>query len=494
MKTNRERAEIILKRVKEIKTLNNAVSEEQSTQKLKPPFWKLATIISAVVLVLAGSVLGLVLGLSNMNFNIDKMYIVNFNSYVALGVGNVSNHKNKSKNLELYASAASEDGLFNFSDDGGGYLLGLREDGEIEEITFTDTPNGKTKKEQNKHITAFALFKNFTLIELGPKTEKFIEHEDYFRVSSNSRKTYAIDNKTGKIYKISGNVDVYGFYINSKPDFNFRDFGYYALECEDCIYLKGFTEEVIDHNARSIYSIYRMSLENGELKLEEIVNTDVFPVLPIFADKFGNLYTKIQSGGYMIFTNGQIKTTECELYLSTNRMVYTDDNRRVNANGELEETSFTSQDKFRYFDRDRFLKKIGNEEYYLGTGKEMWAWESSVERTITHLTWINDEEYTCEEVWLGYIANLIITKDRLYYFKENTIYYLNIESPTGEFEEIQLDYIINYIEPDNLGNILFRAIKMDDRKIITGIIYSDGSIDTTITERNYTIYYIKPLE
>ncbi len=461
------------------------MEKEQTKKKLSR--WKIALIACLSFLVVAGAVFGVLFGVFDLGYSINKMFISNFDNYTALGAGYIREDLQSSVPAEN--SLALSIGKTYAASSGqrqGNYLVGKKDDGSIEKISFSRKQNGSGSTKQKGYVRSIVSLKNFTFVEIS---SKFVWPEENMSVSflTNSRmypsiKSYIIDNNTGKIFYLNDVVDFE--VINQDKDANFM----YNMECDDCCYIFAVKED-INATYHKYYYVYRVSIENGDLKLEEVVNSVDFPLTGgvEFADKYGNLYFNNHNVGYYVLSNGSMKLLTYDLTRSLNGIVYSG-SKKVNENGELVESSWTGKDRFLNFSRDNLVKKEGNEEYYLETSSYSTAFE------MYHITWQNDEEFTAESVVIdGWSAKYAATQNKIYFYKDTKIYSFDIKTTTGEVTRCNYDYIFKNIYPDNLGNVIFEGVSMSNMNNIIGVIYNDGTIDISESARKYSIYYIKAL-
>ena len=119
MKTNKERTAEVFRRVEEYQQKQPVEKETMPAKRKRLAF--VAAFLSAVII--ASVVLGLTLGLLPLDekgFNLDKMYIANFENYSALGAG-----------VETGAagtgSASANSITFANDNNGPAYLIGVDE-------------------------------------------------------------------------------------------------------------------------------------------------------------------------------------------------------------------------------------------------------------------------------------------------------------------------------------------------------------------------------
>ncbi len=466
MKTNKERAELILAKAK---TLKEAGQVEVLSSKKKPALWKVVTAIACVLVVVAGAITGLVIGLINSGYNIDKMYIANFNSYKAIGAGyiNSTGKTASASGLSVAYAASSNDG-------GEKYLMGQKEDGSFEKIAFSKTQNGKPEKQQQGYITNILSFNRFTFLEWNRIKNEKSEGEwyksfrnDYNDTSKDAYKTFILDNKTGKIFDLKS-VQIYRF--DFEPN---GEYGMGKYEGGNCVYFDF-------HPYFEDKAIYKVSVENGDLKIEKVISNKEIQFYDFFSDKYGNLFV---NENYYI-SNRNVMNLSKTVFKSLNGVVYSEDGMKVNENGEFVDTSFVDS---LYLEREDMIKKVGNVEYYYSN-------KPYKKENIYKITWRNEEEFSCEVIPVeAYTEEYVTTDDKIYFLKEENIFAVEIETGKKIEQEIGAGYIFYNISTDNLGNVLFDGMKKQGMVKVKGIIYNNGQIDISLSKVKYVVYYIKPL-
>lgn len=499
MKTNKQRAELIIKKANELK-INNFTEVPQPKKKVV--WWKVITAISCSLVVLVGALVGLIVGLANNGYNIDKMYIANFNAYTAIGSGYINSNE---QTASAFASSTTCAGGMNLAyaasnGNNGNYLMGQKSDGSFEKIAFSKTQNGRPEKQQQGYITKVMSFNRFTFVEWNQDIMHHTTGEYSFSNGNGNYswdfKTFVIDNKTGKIFSLSKtNISAISF------DLRFI-YGAGRLDAEDCVYF--FTEKYNYNSPISIYTYYKVSIENNELKIEEVVNNSTidFDDRSIFSDKYGNLF--LTESGYnesnynipikYCISNGDVIDVNKRLFRSINGIVYTEDKTmKVNENGELVPNTFEDCDLI--LSRENIIKKDGNVEYYYGKFGQHLDNNHLIDN-IYKVTWSteNSEEYSYEVISLeDHTSTFVTTSDKIYFLDEKEIFAVEIETGKKIKQDIGTDYIFNNIQTDNLGNVLFEGVTKNGMKNVNGIIDNNGNIDVSMSNRKYVVYYIKPL-
>lgn len=489
MKTNKERVDIILKKYEERKSLSASICESNSEPvkpKKKVEKWKIVTAIVCTAIVVFGAILGIILGVKNSNtFDIDKMYIANFSKYQAIGMGYIEPTQNNASASTIKVASASS------SSNNKKYLIGQTESGEIEKILFTKEKNGKGHYDIGGkiHLKNIKAFNNFTLLNYGNYESGNMDY--FYQNKYNGDKLYLVDNKTGKIFDLKS--------LGEFVQINFSNLIYDidGIESEDSLYLKIET------------SIYRIKVENENLKIEQVVDLkdlagtqDEYEFylynVGYFVDKNNNLFiesksvliNEIYDSGIVVskaypirfrITNGYIFSENSDrYYLSINGLVYNyDNNKYFNEEGNL--VSKTDNNKILNLKSENLIKREENIEYYYGS--------SHIGR-IFKVTWQNKIEFTYDIISIDSATKFVTTKDYIYFCEDNKIF--SVEIATGQRKDLVSDYIFSEIETDNLGHVIFKG-KASNMDNITGIILNDGTIDISQTRSKYVVYYIRPL-
>lgn len=362
---------------------------------------------------------------------------------------------------------------------------------DYEKVKFKNK-NGNKEVEQTLNLESFN------------QTDRFV-----FLVFSETNKTgaldeynYVVDKQSGEIYSLdilSGNIQPAGKSIRS------CDWG-------DSIII--YTSEYSPENHLGDTNVfYILSIENDQLKLEELFNSDAFKnnwthSNIIMADKHHNCIIEKQQSGtstfYIMDKSRKIsqlninqshlrpisgdytydddyfyKTPLGEIYCSSINATYV-----LNENGifvETEPISFIDYKTENLFYVD---ESTNSEYYYEGT------------HTVK-ITYLDDNNYTIEAIYYGAtpssddkIVNLF-----LFSFTKDTV--TKISAIDGTFQVYNINYkdepiYIYKIEVFDITRIKFYA---QDAYLnqISGVIDSNGVIEYSFEEKEYKIMYIPPI-
>ena len=361
---------------------------------------------------------------------------------------------------------------------------------DYEKVKFKDK-NGDKEIEQTLHLESFNQTERFVFLDFSEYYYKEINtnvlHGEY---------KYIVDKQSGEIYNlddISENIHLTGTSIRS------CDWG-------DSIVI--YTSEYSPENPLGYTDIfYILSIENGQLKIEELFNNNAFKdgsnSSIIMTDKYHNCIIENQRSGestfYIMDKNRKIsqlninqrllypisnnygyfyKTPLGEIYCSTENKTYV-----LNENGTFVETkpiSFIDYETENLF----YVDESTNSEYYY-------------ERSHTvKITYLDENNYTIETIYYSAtpssdkIVNLF-----LYGFTKDTISKIN--AIDGTFQVYNISYkeepiYIYKIEVFDMTSIKFYA---QDSYLnqISGVIDSNGVIEFSFEEKEYKIMYIPPI-
>ena len=214
MKTNKQRADIILERYQKNKETQN----QQNINKVSPKkhSWfnlKAFAYSMAATLVIIGVSLGLFFGLRQNDLDLSKMYILNFNKYVAIGAGSqLTNDEQVSANVLSFDANSA----------GKNYMIGVDQYGNVEKLRFalnnntseTDQTEQEEIDKQDWQVSKIKIFERFIVVEFNT----FISTSENFWLNH----TYVIDNETGKMYYLNNSDETNYIYFVSE-DTNFFD-------------------------------------------------------------------------------------------------------------------------------------------------------------------------------------------------------------------------------------------------------------------------------
>lgn len=504
MKTNKERSKIILSKYSDLannpnknQNTNSAVEEKEGKKKFHfgKKFW--ISTCSALVLVL-GLTFGLVFGLKD-DFDLDGMYIVNFENYTAIGSGVEEESEVSSAGM---FSAASTDSLDL-------KLVGLTRDGMVEELKVSKKKNGKAQ-EIEWSLSAISSFKNFTIVGFSNFPSNRID-TDQFLIVKGYRTAVVIDHNTGKMYSLDDllteddselTIQLFTPETSGTTPREAKE----AFESDDAIYF--FAEE--DFNDEGPYGekisqkFYKASIEGDELKVEELFDISqdagtMVNVKSVCVDKYGNVflvddplyYNSSLYSTYIVTSEGKIRSLNKNVFMSINGIMYTEDGQsQFDEKGNEVENTFAG---FKFFvSEERLLRRDGNVEYYYNA-ENNYHYRDDAKDRIYKVTWSSEVEFEVEEIMIeDYEDIFVTTRNKIYFMNETeqTLYSIDIE--TGAKEDVYSDYYFTSIATDNLGNVVFTGVG-EDNQTVTGIIDSDGRIEVGVSASKYKVYYIKPL-
>ena len=497
MKTNKQRATIILKKYQESQKIQNNQIVNKDIFKQKNKFnFKVFACVMVVVVLIAGVTLGWAFGVISQNGYADKMYIVNFDKYVAIGGGSqIIDNTNQSNTFVQKLDS---------SDNEKNYLLGVDRYGNIEKLSFAlnnssnnEEQNSDTKIEQNNwQLNKILAFNKFTVVEFGQDVTSLKQIENNYFYCKYS---YIIDNDTGEMYslnlkELNNNNNFSLAFISYQTQF-FEEEGIDREQTEDSIYF------YTGHN-RDIQKVFRLYVEDDELVVKEIYNENLgLECETYFVDKYNNFYIRpvYQQNYYTkvsyCISNGKLIRLDTKLRKDLNGIAYTEDGTmQVNENGELVLSTFVGEHI--WLSSVDLVKKIGTIEYYYRDEVD------SVENTLKGMNCIfkvtrqDEDNYTFEKIDIQNWESIkpkqyVLTKDYMYFRSEEKIF--KTEITTGLTTELISEYYFTDIWTDNLGNVSFKALNSYMQNIY-GIINNDGQIEIDIQDREFVIVYIKPLK
>ena len=494
MKTNKQRAEIVLEKAKQIKSQNS-----NQTQPLQKTFSKkqktiFATCIASFVCVIA-SVFVLVFSLGGANnFDINNMFIANFENYTALGAG----YFEKSNTGAVYADEDTPSKQ---------YLLGLTSDGKVEKIKIK-TQEGDEVIEQTWELRNFRAFSNYSIAcfryhdNTTPLGEFFGNYD--------TERTYVIDNKTGKFFSLENLPHNYFAVLN-------QAYFYDGNESQTKLFVWGGYTNAYNE----LYTLYQLEVVGGNLKVEKVFSASdfegLFKLKYTFVDVYGNVFltnsyprqnnnfANVFDVNYCI-SGGSVKAINQKLYRNLNGIVYTEDNtKQIDKNGNL--TDNTKQIPNVFLENEIMIKRLGNVEYYYGlpVREELHnddgyfrSKNNEQKKYVYKITWKNSTEYTCEIINIEGIENFdlsglqyVVTSDKIYFRDSTEIFVANTYD--GKTQKLTSEYIFKNIKTDNLGNVVFEATG-SNLESITGTINNNGQISILTQKPTYEVYYIKPIK
>ncbi len=410
--------------------------------------------------------------------NYDKLVVKNFDSYTQICAGYVNESlSSKSTNTMSLSTVSAASNNKSVSK-----LIGLKEDGTYEPITFVNKNNKDVK--QSLYLWGFQTYNNFTFLRFGTVSTDNIS-STYDNCSGDG---YILSNKTGKIYKDTKDI------IAMRPQ-----------ESVNAVYAQ-------PRYQRKIIKIYE---QNEQLIIEEVFNMDDLDAFSsFFVDRYGNIFS--ENKRYIIKTNKtieQLNVDRSKMYRGMNEIIYCGD-KWFNENGELVDASFVPSNRINFNPNTRInaneeshlLKRSGNAYYYYDNDDRYYVKAIPDENDITgftqqfvgdrifKVTFTDEIQYTIEEIPLeSYVKKTeryVFANDKLYFITSTEIYYLDIE--TGKKTTISSNYLFNEMWSDNMGNVCFSALDNNMNKI-NGVINPDDSTSVTVTPSKYEIIYITPL-
>ncbi len=435
------------------------------------------------------------------------MFIANFASYSAIGVG--TENQKSSKNV-----AFAYDDADQIKD---AKLVGVNDNGEVEEIKYSKEKDGGVEHKIKPRVVGFHSFKDYSIVMFTTVDYVNMEYgcffvepdgKDYF---SNEYKSYIIDNRTGKFYSLeklgkNTNNGIFYYSLDACGELYRYTSGkriYDYFESDSAIYFCSTNhydgDWVID-------VIYKAAVENEELVVREIfsyeetgLKTDMF-----FVDRYDNVFLQFGLNNYLLTSDG-LNTCE-KFYRSVNGIAYHYVNdsklnnvslesvadKMVDENGNIVETDFAAKKVF--LNSENKIKSTENADYYYENDELNNLYFDKIRK----VTWLDDEHiaFEFEEITLDDLKHhdiqYVATNDYLYFRLSDQI--LKTEITTGETNVLASEYIFTKIEADNLGNVNFEGVSKNSGGKVFGLIDNNGNISVDITMAHYKIYYIKPLK
>ena len=353
MKTNKQRTEIVLEKAKQMEIQKAEITLPQRktfSQKQKTIF---ATCVICCVCLIA-SAFALVFSLGGQNvFDINNMYIANFENYTALGAGYFEN----SNTGAVYADEETNSKQ---------YLLGLTSDGKVEKIKIK-TQEGDEIIEQTWELSNFRAFTNYSLASFRLHDNTTPSGEFFWNYDT--ERTYVIDNKTGKFFSLE-NLPHEIFAVLNQAYF------YDGNQSQTKLFVWGGYTNAYNE----LYTLYQLEVVGGNLQVETVFSASdfegLFKLKDTFVDVYGNVFltnsyptqndnfSNIFDVKYCI-SGGNIKTINQKLYRNLNGIVYLEDNtKQIDKNGNLVDN--TKQIPKVFLENEILIKRLGNVEYYYG--------------------------------------------------------------------------------------------------------------------------------
>ncbi len=445
----------------------------------------------------------------------ENVAIDNFSAYASLAAG-ITNAGVSTKSFPANAAFAAEES------NGEGVLLGVKEDGTLEQVTLMQEGKRLT---QQLNLNAFLGGNIFSAASYAP----FIS-SSLTPINQAEGTHCLIDSKTGKYYPLPkdlGNHASLFLGLHVKEPSLGQDYQTNAAfyEYGNAILFAAKTSER-DHD---FYTYYSAEVVNGELKIEERIKSSGLPGNDFcFADRYGNMYftdeirqsfnpnLKRDITDYpisaILTAAGTLKRPENKpsMFLSLNGVAYLSDlSHSADAQGNLVENAlqtcgltmhpsallFTEGNVSYYFDSTRYEQE---ETSLQGQGNYIYTY------SIYKVTRLNDIEFTYEKIpFLESPESLsddsgvfkyqhAAAGGKFFYLQNNAV--VEVEPDTGERTPRTFDFVFqfNTIEGDALGNIYYTGIN-SSAKQVTGIIFPDGTYTENVSEVPFRVSYIQPL-
>lgn len=346
-------------------------------------------------------------------------------------------------------------------------LLGKHKDGYYEEIQFEEEHDGEIITTQyNIHAVQdvgpflFVGYTNNPIITALSSTINNTYNNDYL---------YLIDKVSGKMFDFT------------EHKINLSTMGVYCAS-ENTLFALSMSSEIV----------LKVYIKNAELCIEELFEPSKLLNFqyPIITDKYNNLYSTPASDSnecYMISAQGELKQLT-NAKLAANNIMYVD-NQWINERGELEEASFVPTNfvnlktkEFGYAANNNFIFKENNVEYYRKTSGN-----------IIKYTFTNNIEYNVEEIIIPTSLqqkNGLASSKKLYFLDETSILYIDVTN--GNTTTITSHYFFNKLYLNAENELIFEALdsSLNDVK---GIINPDDTIEVGITQKDFKIYFIAPI-
>lgn len=413
------------------------------------------------------------------NNDLNNAVIANWNNYTHIGAGIISEQETNTYGASRKATTVSKSSK-QTKRKGKAKLFGITKDGEYEVIKFKDE-NDK-EKEQTLYLSGFSACENFTFISYSTNQVNSIGNFD-----TNAARQYIIDNKTGKLFRLDNIFE--SMFVFGARGWGESENAFYCLADKHSDPYTGYT------------SIYKISLENEELKIEKIFDQSTLTAFDtdFIVDKYGNIFAK--NGKFIIKSDRTIHTlNSLTLFKALNGLVYAGE-QVFNEYGELvdstfvpEKLQFSEVTTNTYETKNDYLAKQDEDTYYYFIDNPE-TFVQNFKSKLYKITFINEIEYTVENIALeGYAAGLwnktLVENDRIYYLSNGEVGYCDIL--TGAATVLTKDYLFNDIWTDNKGNVCFSGLNstMDS---VQGIIHEDDSITVGIFSNGYDVIFVKPI-
>lgn len=391
--------------------------------------------------------------------------IHNYSSYKAIGAG-VSSNDTSSRSV-----GNSE-----------GKLLGQKEDGTIEVITFDDE-NGVEQK-QTYYLSSFTATENFCFLGYSQYSSNYIDDHWFYSSYIN----YLLDKRNGKLYLLNKEN---GFSDN-------LNIGAEANEKVLC-----FTR--IDNKD----GLYFLSVVNNLLKVELIVDYDTIPFIGAYgsiSDRLGN----IGIDRYLITKNGKLKLISEEFELNTNGYFYNRSiegpwDKTIDENGQFSPADFCPTTWLGKFNEDEYVLNTKHDDSSFYYWFYDYDWDTDTQySTINKLTWLDEEHINYSvscyrkfpHIYKGvYITYYFNSVGKVLYIADDLSIITFYDAINEEYQDVlSLDNVIRIKGhyKDKFGNVVITYVD-NDLNTINLYIDTDGNYSTSFTPPEYIIKYLSPI-
>lgn len=446
--------------------------------------------------------------------NFDGMEIKNFSSYKALAVGETKpiSVKTMSQN---YVTAKAEGNKES-------KLLGVEEDGQTKEIEFQSS--GGTAFRQEWGIDSAMFFDNFTFVRYTQEKGE-VRICDYLDCAVDwepaievNYYTYAIDNKSGKIFDLKSITEAILEEEDKKSSFVvfFNDY----MENGDYTYLSITLSCNTEAIKEKYNGYYRLTANGDSLAVEKILSdSQCFyffgetPGTHMFryteCDKFGNVYSNLgesfdmsHSDSYILRKDGSISSLndykkEYGIFRAANGIVYCTkegETKYFNEEGNLAVSDFIPPTDFypNIYGAEGMVYTCfcttANAKYYMP--KHCFGGEIP---SIYKFTFKDEVEFEYEEFSLSNSEQSpVFANGKLYSISNESVHYYNID--TGEKTVLTTDYRFETLTAGLDGRLYFKGLT-DSLDEVYGSINPDDTLSIGIKplENNFEVIYVKAI-
>lgn len=473
MKTNRERAQEVLRRVNDQKNESNKIVQPQPSNKNKI-FKLVAVCMSAIIVcVTLGVVIPFVKGKPE-TLNLDKTYIANFENYTAIGAGvetDVASGISGERTVSMTVANSSNTGA---------RLIGIDKNGKAERIKYKKhkDDNDDESEEIVYVLRAMCVFEKYTIVSFVDASHHlpFLEGNSNVFDAYNGEQVYLIDNSCGKFYSLNGYYD--GYVIS----YNIGLFAEWS-ESDDAIYFIGFKYAYDAMYGTEKAAICKAYVENDILVIKEM--TEPYKAglsIEYFVDRYGNIFLEDNNRKYqyMVDDEGKLSRLDDFYYRALNGIAYGRHSATcINEKGEVVSSSL--KESSMAFSQEELLKREDNCEYYLQDYK------------LYKVEWIDEVRFNITTLYESAEKLMCAAAGEYVYFCEDLSIF-RVEIVTGQKSLLPLEepMFFTSIKSDNLGNVLFEALDSHQNKV-NGMIDNEGHIFKDVTPSKFEVYYIRPL-